>query len=134
MDPVSIASLVKTSLTLAHTVLGYIADAYAATGERKRLFDEVSSTQDLLTQLSQKSDEARWGDTMKVLATDRGPLRQLEKALRGLEERLRPSDSRLKSFGKALKWPFDKKEIEAIVASLERSKSLLTLALQRDLM
>ena len=130
MEPVGISTI----LTLTQQVLGYIKDAYNASSERKKLLDEITSTQDLLIQLSEKSEQAKWGDTLKVLATPRGPLQQLETALKRLEKDLRPSNSRLKTMGKALKWPFDKKDTESIVSSLERSKSLLTLALQRDLM
>ena len=120
MEPVGISTI----LTLTQQVLGYIKDAYNASEERKKLFDEITSTQDLLIQLSEKSEQAKWGDTLKVLATPRGPLQQLETALKRLEKELRPSNSRLKTMGKALKWPFDKKDTESIVSSLERSKSL----------
>ena len=133
MDPVSIAGLLKTSLTLTKQVIGYLTDVYNANSERKKFLDEINGTRDLLTQLSLKS-EAKWGDTMKVLATANGPLEKLETTLNDLENRLRPSGSRLKKFGTALKWPFNKPETENIITSLERSKSLLTLALQRDLM
>jgi len=130
MEPVGITTI----LTLTQQVLGYLKDAYNANEERKKLFDEITSTQVLLIQLSEKSEQAKWGDTLKALATPRGPLERLETALKRLEKDLRPSDSRLKTMGKALKWPFDKKDTESIVSSLERSKSLLNFALQRDLM
>jgi len=50
-------------------------------------------------------------------------------ALTDLEKRRRLPKNGLKN---TLKWPFDKKESEAIILSLERSKSPLKLALERD--
>jgi hypothetical protein len=133
-EPVGFAASIITLLQLTKDVLEYIKEAHNASHERKKFSDEIESTQNLLAQLTLKSEEAKWGDSMKVLATPRGPLNRLESTLKGLEARLKPSDGRVKALGKALKWPFDKKETEAMIASLERSKSLLTLALQRDLL
>jgi hypothetical protein len=134
VEPVGLAASITALLQLTKGVLGYINETYNASNNRKRFSDEIESTQHLLEQLSLKSEEAKWADTMKVLATPQGPLNQLESTLKGLEKRLKPSDGRLKTLGKTLKWPFDQKEVEAMITSLERSKSLLVLALQRDLM
>jgi len=130
MEPAGITAI----LTLVQQVHSYIKEAYNADDERKQLHDEITSTQDLLEQLNEKSEQAKWGDTLTVLATPHGPLQQLETTLKRLEKDLRPSDSRLKTMAKTLKWPLHKKDTESLVSSLERSKSLLTLALQRDLM
>jgi len=133
-EPVGFAASIITLLQLTKDVLEYLKEAHNASHERSKLSAEIESTQNLLAQLTLKSEEAKWGDSMKVLATPRGPLNRLESTLKGLEQRLKSSDGRVKALGKALKWPFDKKETEAMIASLERSKSLLTLALQRDLL
>jgi hypothetical protein len=71
---------------------------------------------------------------MKVLATPQGPLHRLETTLKHLVKGLKPSSSRLIKTGKALAWPFQKKDCQEILSALERSKSLLTLALQNNLL
>ena len=135
VDPVSIAKAIGTLLDLTKTVLGYVKDVYLASKDRQKLFDEVASTQAFLEQLNEKSEHAKWRDTivMNILAAPQGPLQQLTNTLEPLKEKLKPSDNRLKNFGKAVAWPFKKEEMVSIFSSLERSKSLLTLALQRDL-
>ena len=71
---------------------------------------------------------------MKTLATPQGPLDRLETHLKSLVKGMRPLNSRLKTVGKMLTWPFEKKEYQDIMSSLERYKSLLSLALQNDLL
>lgn len=133
-EPVGFVASILTLLGIAQKVLEYVKDTCHASKERRKIFDEVASTLVLLTQLQEKSEQAKWGDTMKVLATPQGPLQQLETALKKLENGLKPSNNRLKTVGKTLTWPFEKKETDIILSSLERSKSLLTLALNKDLM
>lgn len=133
-EPVGFAASIITLLELTKGVLEYIRDAYNAINERKKLSDEIESTQRLLEQLNLKSEEAKWGDTMKVLTIPGGPLQQFETQLKQLEKCLAPSNSQWKKLGTALKWPLNRKATEEIFTSLERFKSLLTIALQRDLM
>jgi hypothetical protein len=134
VEPVGFAASLITLLDLTRSVLDYIKNTYHAHKERRKIFDEVTSTQCLLAQLQDKSEKTKWGDSMKVLATPFGPLQQLETVLNKLEKGLNPCNNRLKTFGKALIWPFEKKETETILSSLERCKLLLTLALNRDLL
>lgn len=134
VEPVGFTASIVILLVLTKQVLGYIKDAHNASNKRKKVFEEITSTQNLLRQLNQKLEEAKWGDTMKVLTTPRGPLQQLENALKDLEKRLRLSENCWKTLKKTFKWPFDKKETDSIFSSMERSKSLLTLALQQDSM
>jgi hypothetical protein len=133
-EPVGFAASIITLLDLSREVLEYIKDAYHANKEREEIFLEVTSTQDVLLQLQQKSTQEKWTDITKVLSLPQGPLQRLERALNGLVKGLKPSNSRLKTIGKALTWPFEKKEYQEILSSLERSKSLVTVALQKDLM
>jgi len=133
-ESVGFAASIVTLLDLTRKVLEYVKDACYASRERKKIYDEVTSTQGLLEQLNEKSEQAKWGDTLKILDTPQGPLQQLETALKRLEKGLKASDNCFRTLGNALTWPFEKKETDAILSSLERPKSLLTLALQRDLM
>ena len=133
-EPAGFAASIITLLDLAKEVLEYISDTYHASKERNEIFMEVKSTQEILTQLKEKSTLEKWADITKVLDLECGPLQRLERALRSLIKGLKPSNSRLKTLGKAMNWPFEKKEFQEILSSLERSKSLLMLALQKDLM
>ena len=58
--------------------------------------------------------------------TPKGPIEQFGLALRRLAEKLAPvDDDGLKKVGKALAWPFQKKEIEGILRSDRASESAL---------
>ena len=133
-EPVGFAASIVTLLDLTKQVLEYIHDAYHANKEREEILHEVRSTQQILLELKEKSNEEKWTDVMKVVNMPQGPLQRLESALMSLAKGLKPSSSGLKTAGKALIWPFKKKEYQEILGSLERSKSLLALALQKDLM
>jgi len=133
-EPVGFAASIITLVDLTNKVFEYMNDAYRSTKERDKIFHEVTGTQEVLRQLQAKANSDKWADTMKVLATPQGPLYCLESSLKSLVRGLKPSDSRLETFGKAMIWPFEKREYQYIVSSLERSKSLLILALQNDLL
>jgi len=66
-----------------------------------------------------------------LLNAPNGPLIQLRKTLELLVEKLVPG-SRIQQIAKALKWPFDKTEINEILGTIERLKSLFSLAMQND--
>jgi hypothetical protein len=133
-EPVGFAASIITLVELAKDILEYVRDAYHGRKERNEIFLEVTSTLEVLSQLQDKANSAKWGDTMKVLATPHGPLDRLRTNFQSLVRGLKSSDGRLKTAGKALIWPFEKKEYQDILSSLERSKWLLTLALQNDLL
>ncbi|KAL9630398.1 MAG: hypothetical protein Q9204_004740, partial [Flavoplaca sp. TL-2023a] len=59
---------------------------------------------------------------------------QLREALEQLTEKLKPkSKSGLKNFTRAVIWPFDKDYCEEILSKIERAKSRISLAVQRDI-
>lgn len=134
VEPVGFAASITALLDLAKKVVEYITDAYHASNECNEILIEVTCNQEILLQLQQKSKQEQWADIIKVLDMKHGPLQRLEKALKSLVRCLKPSNNHLKTLGKAMSWPTAKTEYQEIFSSLERSKSLLMLALQKDLM
>ncbi|KAL6715324.1 hypothetical protein ACLMJK_007590 [Lecanora helva] len=68
---------------------------------------------------------------MASLAALNGPLSQLKTTLERLIAKVKPVQG-LKKAGRALIWPLKKSEVQEILGSLERQKSLLILALQNE--
>jgi hypothetical protein len=67
-------------------------------------------------------------ETIKTLEQPDGPLPRLQLILLQLETRFRSDNS----FRSSLKWPFQEKDVRKIIDGVEREKSLLGLALQKD--
>ena len=140
MDPFSAvgasASLVQLIGTAAK-VIKYLNDIKNAPKERIRLAREVSSLYSVLLELearyedSKVESDTKWLGGLRSLAVRDGPMDQLETALSLIMKKLKPS-SGIKKLGKALSWPFDKKEIEGILDQIERQKSTINFALQGD--
>lgn len=135
MDPLSIAASTIAVIQLAANVIQYIIDAKDAGDDRQRILYEITSVHGFLYLLKNKAEQPQWDETffetMKSLNAFRGPLEQFKIVLERLATKLRPTQG-LKKFGKALTWPFQKQEIEDILSSIERQKSLFSLALQND--
>lgn len=69
--------------------------------------------------------------TIKPLNLPGGPLDKFKIILEQLALKLKPVEG-AKKVGRALKWPFQKGEINEILNTLERQKTLFNLALQND--
>ncbi|KAI9797640.1 MAG: hypothetical protein M1835_007388 [Candelina submexicana] len=94
---------------------------------------EVCSISDLLLSLQDlaaRVDELGWLSTMKSLGLPGGPLKQLKSALEYLAHKL-ASACVAKRLLKKLKWPFDKREIDEILGSIESQKTIFLLAIQK---
>jgi hypothetical protein len=86
----------------------------------------------ILQQLKDESDDSEegkaWSQTIKTLEGPGAPLRRLHMALDVVRIKLQPKNG----FVKALKWPFQEKELQKIIQTIEREKSLLSLALENN--
>lgn len=138
MDPATAVCLVASVaqiITVTTRVVGYLNDIKDAPNDRARLAIEVASLTTLFTSLrytvegSTSSDP--WLLGVRSLGVENGPLEQFKEAMELLAEKLKPQ-SGLKKFGLKLLWTLDKKEIGDIMSRIERTKSLVELALQRD--
>ena len=134
-DPLSITASVIAVLQLSGTVLTYLSAVKGASEDRQRLLIEVGAVRGLLDSLKVVLDASQLEDAFKdikrLLVTPNGPLDLFRTVLQRLEARLVPVAGAAKVW-KALRWPFDKAEVSDLLSSLERQKSLFSLALQND--
>jgi hypothetical protein len=134
-DPLSISASIVAILQLTATVVQYLHDMKDVFKDCQSLLVEISSVSSLLYTLKDLAKRAHWGDTwlatMKSLMVPKGPMELLNTALEDLASRLVPVDG-LRKVGKAMAWPFQKKEIVSILGVIERQKTLFALALQTD--
>ena len=134
-DPLSITASIVAVLQITATVTKYLKDVRGGSEDRIRLRDEMRSTVCLLEMLKDRVDDPDTRDIyfneVGLLNAPNGPLIQLRKTLELLVEKLVPG-SRIQQIAKALKWPFDKTEINEILGTIERLKSLFSLAMQND--
>lgn len=135
MDPLSVSAGIIAILQLSSTVVKYVRDAKGASEDRQRLVLEISAVRGLLCTLNDIVDVSQLKDETKgftrTLTTPNGPLVLFQKALERLESRLAGA-TKTGKVRKALKWPFDKAEVLDLLSTLERLKSLFTLAIETD--
>lgn len=136
-DPLSITASIIAVLQLTGTVIGYIKNATGASEDRRLLVLEIRSVAHLIDFLSDLVEQAheqgdnKWSATLNSLDGTDGPLKQFEVFLKRLQSKLEPVEG-IKKFGKAMSWPFQKKDVSDILLALERYKTLFTLARQND--
>ena len=135
MDPLSVSASIAALLQLSSTVIGYLSDVRGGPRELQRLRLELCNILPILRILQDKAEQAksggRWSSTLLSLDVPNGPIQQFRAALEQLESRLSPIKG-WKKVGKALTWPFEKKETMGILGTIERQKLLFTLARQND--
>jgi hypothetical protein len=138
MDPVTVVGLVASIVQLIDATtkaIKYINDVKDAPRERARLAREATSLLALLTDLRYRVEEAKsmepWFTSVRLLGVEGGPLEQFNGAIEDLARKLLPEKS-LKKFSKAVFWTLDKNEINDILTKIERLKTFVNLALQKD--
>lgn len=136
MDPVSAvglaASIVQIINATAQTIQ-FLNDVKDAPKDRIKLLQEAAGLLGLLTSLRCRIEEANQKDPwyVRVRALEGPCLDQYRIAMEDLAQRLRP-ETGVKSLGKRLIWSFDKKQIRETLETIERLKSLISLAIQED--
>jgi hypothetical protein len=135
MDPLSATASVIAVLQLSAKVLAYLNDVKDASGGQAQCAIEASNLYNLLTKLRFRLEERRghqpWFSAVQALAVENGPLDQFKQALETLQAKM-TDGGRLKKFREALLWKFKKEEVNAILARMERLKTLVEIALQMD--
>ncbi|TEY74291.1 hypothetical protein BOTCAL_0074g00210 [Botryotinia calthae] len=135
MDPLSPIASVIAVIQLASDIVSYISRAADATRERMRLRNEVLGCESILQQLKDEANNTeegiKWTETIKTLEASDGPLGRLWAALSAVKIKLEPKNGLRKALS-TLKWPFDQKEVEKIIVTIEHEKSLLELALANN--
>lgn len=125
MDPLSVTAGIIAVLQISSNVVKYLADVRDAPDSRKRLMVEISLTRGILSSVQLLTE----GATQDLL---KEPLQECIKTLQQLQNKLAPSGKRRARLEQALRWPFNKGEVDETLRTLERQKSLFELALQND--
>ena len=140
MDPLSGAASVIAVVQVAGQVWSicskYYADAKDAKPEIDRLMDYVLALQNLFQQVE---DLAKGPGAAKLVASKEiiaSTSSELEREFKMLQKILEPGKRQgiLKSFGRRLKWPLQKENVEKIIQLLERHKTTLITAMNCDQM
>lgn len=131
VDPLSITASIITVIQLSSEVVIYISGVSGATKERKRLRDEIRACESILVHLQDdvegSDEENTWLETIKALEGPNAPLGRLQDAFSIVKAKLEPKNGLEKAFT-SLIWPFKEKEVDRIIATIEREKTLLNLA------
>jgi hypothetical protein len=134
-DPLSITASILAVLQITSTVTQYLKDVRGGTEDRTRLRDEIRSTICLLEMLKDRIEDPetidKWFDAVRLLDGPDGPLIQFKNALELLAKKLAPR-GRIQQVAQVLKWPLDKAEVNEVLGTIERLKSLFSLAMQND--
>jgi hypothetical protein len=131
-DPLSITTGVLALLQTTAKVTSYLRDVHEADTHKTRLLLEISAVRGILQTLNDLATNATKGDpVLRNIEGLRVPLNEYQSLLSRLEKALRPPLG-LTRVGKALKWPFEKKEVLEHLATIERCKALFGLALHAD--
>ena len=134
-EALGITASIITVLDLAKKTVKYLNDVKSAPSERHQLVLEISTIIGCFYMLKDSAERAQAEDSYSTawgsVDAPNGPIKQLQLALETLVTKLRPRHG-VHGMATALKWTFDKVEINQILSRIERQKSLLVLALQND--
>ncbi|KAK4968766.1 hypothetical protein LTR28_001540, partial [Elasticomyces elasticus] len=135
MDPLSVTGSIIAILQITSTVICYLAAIKDAPKESRKFAIEASNLFGLLTNLRYRLEDSNgdkeWFVAVRRLAVTNGPLDQYKAALEQLQSKINPAHG-LKKVAHAMKWKFDKSEVESIMLRIERLKSLTQIALEMD--
>lgn len=128
-DPLSIIGGIAAIVQISTTVVNLIKSAKDASSDRQKILAEINTTTALCQTLSdyvEINGTECWAETFKTLnQTENGPLSQFKQCLDCLHKKL-------SARGATLKWPFNKQNVQDILATIERHKSLINVALTND--
>lgn len=134
MDPFSLTANIIAVLQLCGTVIGYLSDVKDASKDCYSILLEVSSVTGLLYALRDLIDRDigdGYLDVARSLAVPYGPLDQFKTTLEKLSKQLQPATG-VRKAARVLRWPFKKEEVKDLLSTIERQKTLFSLALQND--
>ena len=132
MDPGTISAIVTTSATILYHISKYYSDVKDARQDRERLHKEVKALQHVLENFQNLVEGS---NASKVPYLSSYVKENCSPDIKDLEVKLDPGKGRkaMKKLGvRALKWPFDKNEVDEYINRLERHKSKIIAALGMD--
>lgn len=136
MDPVSVVGLLASIESLADgafKLVSVINTIKQGGKQRLRLFTELNSLWMVLKLLEGHFDSEeqnlneQWLKTVNLLDEDGGIFDQVSAVFESLTDRLQPKVGHRKVM-QTLRWPYDKSEVEELIAQLERMKNTVSLA------
>lgn len=137
-DALSIIGGFASILQISSTVVSLVKAAKGAPNDRQRLLMEINATTALCQTLLDYAEinAESWIENLRALnQNDFSPLGQFRKSLEYLHSKLASeskTDNRLRAWAQNFMWPFTKSELLELIASIERQKSLLSIALTND--
>lgn len=135
METVGLVSSITQLIDITTKTIRYLNSVKDASAERSQLLLEASSLLPLLATLADQVGRAdkkeAWFDRVRSLVVEHGPLDQLRKALEQLAGKLKPKKG-VENVTHAFCWTLDKAYCESMLATIERAKSRIGLALQGD--
>ena len=140
MDPVTAIGLVSSIVQLIECTaktIGYINHVKDAPKERARLAREATTLLSLLTDLRYRIDDAEkndpWFSGLLLLGGVNGPLELFRGDMEVLAKKLTP-ETKLAKIGQRIVWPLDNKKMNDILTKIERLKTTINYALQKDIL
>ena len=134
MDPLSFTASLIAVIEISGKVVLYLDNVKNASKERAICAMEISNLYSLLVSLKyhlEDSANREWNAAVRSLAIENGPLDQFKQGLEMLQSSL-TDGGRLKRIQDAFLWKFKKEEVNDLLGRIERLKTLVEIALQKD--
>ncbi len=128
-EVLGVVSSIVALIEISFTCIKYLKDVKEAPGECNELFNELSDLTHCLSDvkplIEKATEDDPWLVTMQTLS---GPFARLEMTLDDLKNELELTSSGMKR----LLWKFKKESVQDALKKIERIKSLVIVAVQRD--
>ena len=133
MEPLGATASVVSLLHLVGAVIKYLSALKDASDDIKHLVLELCTIRGLLSTIKDLVTE---GSVFhESLGGHDGLFSQIESLLQSLASKIEPtSTTTAHKLVQKLRWPLRKEEVKDVLLSIERQKTLLSLALQNDQM
>lgn len=134
MEPIGLLASISSLADGAFKIVSFINTIKEGGKQRLRIFTELISLWMVLKLLESHFEpedgplSEPWLKTIAILDEDDGIFDQIQAAFNDLTSRLQPKTGHRKLV-QTLRWPFDKSEVETLIAHLGRLKTSLNLAL-----
>ncbi|KAF8847654.1 hypothetical protein BDZ45DRAFT_811419 [Acephala macrosclerotiorum] len=135
-DVLGVTASIIALLQLSGVVIGYLKDVKDASKDCQTILLEIGSTRCLLQVLNDlltgSHTQPSYLAAARSLAVPHGPLDQFRSALERLSGKIITPANGFAKAAKVLTWSLKKDEVKELLSTIERLKSLFSLALQND--
>ena len=140
MDPITVVGFIAAIVQLigvTSKAVNYFNDVRSAPKDRAKLAREATNLLSLFTELRYRVEETTstdpWFTGLRSLGEKDGPLIDFKNEIERVADKLELAPAPgLVNLRRVLCWTLDKKEIGDILFKIERLKTLIGLALQKD--